>query len=162
MLRTGGVHPAPVVAEIRLDAIDAAIIDVLRVDARISYAALAHRLNIGAELAAHRMRCLQADRTILGYSAIVPNDAPDEAGLTILSRVCLDDAEAFAPRKFVDTVMELDEVIACHAVASHFDFLLKVCVHDMPSYRRLIERLPFVNEIRTLTVIHAVKVRQVD
>ena len=54
-----------------------------------------------------------------------------------------------------------DEVIECHEVAGHFDYLLKTRVSDMRALREFVAsvvwRLPGVSEVRTYAVIDEVK-----
>jgi len=63
--------------------------------------------------------------------------------------------------KFRAGIRALDDIVECHVVAGGFDYLLKICVADMESYRRfLVERLstlPGIVQINAYVALEEVK-----
>jgi Lrp/AsnC family leucine-responsive transcriptional regulator len=104
-----------------LDRIDARIIDILRVDGRISWRELADRVHLAASSVAERVRRLEDRGVITGYSARVD---PAAVGRTVravvdVSLVPGDEADAFESR-----LMERDEIIMASYVTGSSDYTI--------------------------------------
>ena len=65
--------------KIRLDRIDHKILEILRRDGRISYQKLSEQVNLTARPCLERVRSLERDGIIRGYSAIVELPEPEHA-----------------------------------------------------------------------------------
>lgn len=143
-----------------LDRIDRRILNELQRDGRVTNAELAARLGLAPTSTSDRMRRLQKQGYILGFSARID---PQRVGLELLVfvEVSLDKTTPDAFDTFSKAVRSAPEVLECHMVAGGFDYLIKVRVTDMAHYRSFLGdvllNLPAVSETRTYPVMEEVK-----
>jgi Lrp/AsnC family leucine-responsive transcriptional regulator len=131
---TGG---AGATAERDLDRIDRSLLAKLQQDGRTTVSQLAREVNLTITPTLERVRRLEASGHIEGYFARLN---PGKLGLGLLAyvEVSLDRTTPDAFERFKQVMLAHDEVMECHMVAGGFDYLLKVRVTDMESYRRFL------------------------
>ena len=139
-------------ANIALDAIDLNILRELQSDARLPNLVLADRVGLSPSPCSRRVKILEENGVIEGYRAILNRKAID-LGLTVFAGIRVERHTHENATAFVDAVLAMEEVVACHLVSGDVDFLLEVVVRDMTMYestvlRRLLQ-LPAVRDIRT-------------
>lgn len=143
-----------------LDRIDFKILRILQKDGRISNVDLAREVGLSATPCLERVRRLEREGYILGYRAILNPDKLD-AGLIAIVEVRLDRTTTAALDEFNAAVRRLDEIMECHMVGGGFDYLLKIRLPDMGSYRRFLGEklagLPGVSQTHTFVVMEEVK-----
>ena len=132
--------PAPGAAtapERGLDRIDRRLLVRLQQDGRTPVAQLAREVHLTVTPTLERVRRLEAAGYIEGYFARLN---PARLGLALLAyvEVSLDRTTPDAFERFKQVMLAHDEVMECHMVAGGFDYLLKVRVTDMESYRRFL------------------------
>jgi Lrp/AsnC family transcriptional regulator, leucine-responsive regulatory protein len=143
-----------------LDRIDRKLLTRLQEDGRTAISQLAREVNLTVTPTLERVRRLEAAGYIEGYFARL--SAP-KLGLGLLAfvEVSLDRTTPAAFERFKDAMLDVDEVMECHMVAGGFDYLLKVRVRDMESYRRLlgdrIASLAGVQQTHSYIVMEEVK-----
>lgn len=143
-----------------LDRIDRRILNELQRDGRITNAELAQRVGLAPTSMSDRLRRLQKQGYILGFTARID---PERVGLGLLVfvEVSLDKTTPDAFDKFARAVKTAPEVLECHMVAGGFDYLVKARVTDMAHYRAFLGdvllNLPGVAETRTYPVMEEVK-----
>ncbi len=135
-----------------LDAIDLKILRELQADARLPNLVLAERVGLSPSPCSRRVKRLEESGVIEGYRAILNRPAVGR-GLTVYAGVRVERHSQHNAEAFVEAVLAMEEVVACHLVSGDIDFLLEVVVRDMPAYegvvlRRLLE-LPAIRDIRT-------------
>jgi Lrp/AsnC family leucine-responsive transcriptional regulator len=141
-----------VVPEGQLDRFDIAIINVLRVDGRISVTALADKVGLTKTPCQVRLKRLQLNGYITGFRAVVN---PTKLGRSnvVFIEVKLSNTTEKALRAFDDAVRATPEIEMCHMIAGAFDYLLKVRTADIHEYRRVlgekISALPHVANTST-------------
>jgi Lrp/AsnC family leucine-responsive transcriptional regulator len=146
-----------------LDRIDRRLLARLQQDGRIAVSQLAREVNLTVTPALERVRRLEADGYIEGYFARLN---PGKLGLGLLAyvEVSLDRTTPDAFERFKQVALAHDEVMECHMVAGGFDYLLKIRVTDMESYRRFLgDRLAAVRGVQqthTYFVMEEVKSTQ--
>ncbi|SFJ42898.1 Lrp/AsnC ligand binding domain-containing protein [Jannaschia pohangensis] len=142
-----------------LDALDRAILRELQDDGRIPVTALSERVGLSANATAERMRRMQRDGVIKGYSVRLSSAALGR-GMTAFVEVKLDRTASDIFDAFAAAIREVDDVEECHMVAGGFDYLLKTRHWDMAAYRQFLAdtllTLPGVRETRTYTVMEVV------
>ena len=151
---------------ITLDAIDQRIIAALQQDARLSFEQLAERVGLSSSAVLRRVRRLEGDGVITGYSAQV---APERMGLSLSAfiNVRLEKHTTSQRQSPMDSfraaVQGWTEVVDCVALAGEMDYLLRVQVRDMEHYARFIRdtllRHPSVQDCKTSFVLERVKGR---
>jgi Lrp/AsnC family transcriptional regulator, leucine-responsive regulatory protein len=120
-----------------LDRIDRRLLVRLQADGRSAVAQLAREVHLTVTPTLERVRRLEAEGFIEGYFARLN---PARLGLALLAyvEVSLDRTTPDAFERFKQVMLAHDEVMECHMVAGGFDYLLKVRVPDMESYRRFL------------------------
>lgn len=144
----------------RLDRIDRAILRLLQQEGRITNVELARRVHLSQTPCLERVRRLEREGYIRGYRADLD---PQRLGapLLIFVQVTLDRTTPDVFDRFRAKVLEVPEILECHMVAGGFDYLLKLRVPDMTSYRAILgDRLtvlPGVLQTHTYMVMEEVK-----
>lgn len=132
-----------------LDRIDRKLLTSLQKDGRTAVSRLAREVNLTVTPTLERVRRLEAAGYIEGYFARL---SPRKLGLGLLAyvEVSLDRTTPDAFERFKQVMLAHDEVMECHMVAGGFDYLLKVRVTDMESYRRFLgDRIASVRGVQT-------------
>jgi Lrp/AsnC family leucine-responsive transcriptional regulator len=139
-----------------LDAVDRRILEALGRDGRMSNLSLARAVNLTPTPCKERVRRLEREGYIMGYTARID---PARVGLKLLLivHVTLDHGEPGVFERFLEALKAIPEVTECLMVTGQFDYLLKVRVPDMNSYRAILgDRLsavPGVSQTNTIVVI---------
>jgi Lrp/AsnC family transcriptional regulator, leucine-responsive regulatory protein len=146
-----------------LDRVDRRLLTRLQQDGRTAVSQLAREVNLTVTPTLERVRRLEAGGYIEGYFARLN---PGKLGLGLLAyvEVSLDRTTPDAFDRFKQVALAHDEVMECHMVAGGFDYLLKIRVTDMESYRRFLgDRLASVRGVQqthTYFVMEEVKSTQ--
>ena len=120
-----------------LDRIDRKLLGRLQEDGRVPVSQLAREVNLTVTPTLERIRRLEAAGFISGYFARL-NARRLGLGLLVYVEVTLDRTTPEAFERFKEMVAAHDEIMECHMVAGGFDYLLKVRVKDMETYRTLL------------------------
>jgi len=143
-----------------LDRTDRRILEVLQDNGRISNVQLARKVNLTPTPCIERVKRLERQGYIKGYSAILNPDLVN-AGLLVFVEIDLSHNSPDAFRRFREEARQLPEVMDCHLVSGNFDYLIKARVSDMKAYRELLGEkilsLPEVNGSRSYVVMEEVK-----
>lgn len=144
----------------KLNRIDRHILRILQQDGRITYAELARQVGLTTTPCIERVKRLEREGYINGYTAIVNPEYLD-AGLIVFVQIRL---VRTAPETFDDfksAVIRLPEVQECYLVSGNFDYLIKARVADMAAYREFLGEtlltVPGVQESTSIVVMEAVK-----
>ncbi len=143
-----------------LDRIDKSILTEVQKDGRISNIELSRRIGLSATPCLERVKRLEKENYIVGYTALI-NPEKVGAALLVFVEITLTRTSPDVFEEFAEAVGSLDAIQECHLVSGNFDFLLKTRVADMSDYRTLLGdtllRLPSVSESRTFVVMEEVK-----
>ncbi len=143
-----------------MDDADRRILKLLQRDGRITNVELARQANLSPAATLERVRRLQRDGVIEGFTARLN---PEKLGrsLLVFVQVTLDRTNKAAFDDFAAAVRRTPEVLECHMVAGGFDYLIKVRVRDMSAYRAFLGdalvRMPSIRQTHTYTVMEEVK-----
>ena len=143
-----------------MDQYDLKIISELQKDGRISATKLADKIGLSKTPCITRMRRLEEDGHILGYTAIV-DPVKLGAGHIAFVQVTLSSTKSSTLTAFNEEVRRIPEITQCHMMAAGFDYLLKVRTKDITAFRRVlsenISMLPDVSQTSTFVAMEAVK-----
>lgn len=143
-----------------MDAIDRRILQALQRDGRITNTDLAEKISLSPAASFERVKRLQNNGYIKRYAAILDPEKLDR-GLLIFVEIVLDKVSGDIFSEFAKAAQRFEEILECHMVAGGFDYLIKVRVKDMNSYRQflgqILTRLPGIRETHTYTVMEEVK-----
>jgi Lrp/AsnC family transcriptional regulator len=146
--------------ELKLDAVDVAILAALQEDADLSNADLAARIGLSASPCWRRIQRLQQagaiqrrvallDAKRLGFAVV----AFASVKLSVHGRQALPEFEA--------AIHEFPQVVECYTVTGEMDFILRILTRDIQSYERLLRdhllQLPHVGEIHSTIALTQVK-----
>lgn len=141
-----------------MDEVDTEIVDLLQADARLTQAQIAKKVGLSQPSVADRIRKLEEQRIITGYTARVD---PRRLGkdITAFIGVGIEHPKYF--EVFARKVMGLEEVLECHRVAGQDSYLLKVRTENTGTLDRLLTEelrtLPGVTRTQTTIVLCPVK-----
>ena len=143
-----------------LNKIDRHILRVLQDDGRITYADLARQVGLTTTPCIDRVKRLEREGFIKGYSTRVEPEYLD-AGLIIFIHIKLDHTSKNAFDNFRAAAMSLQQIQECYLVSGNFDYLLKARVADMAAYREFLGdtllSVPGVRESTSIFVMESVK-----
>ena len=143
-----------------LGKIDRNILRLLQKDGRISYTDLARDVGLSVTPCIERVKRLERNGFILGYSARV---SPERLGasLAVFVQIRLNHTSQKNFEEFRSSVLELENIQSCFLVSGNYDYLLKARVKDMAAYRELlghrILKLPAVQESTSYVVMEELK-----
>ncbi|AZT84788.1 winged helix-turn-helix transcriptional regulator [Marinobacter sp. NP-4(2019)] len=145
---------------VELDRIDHAIIRELQKHARITVTELASRVGLSKTPCQVRMRRLEEQGYITGYTALVNQTKLGQSHIAF-AQVTLHDTSSQSLTAFNQAVKQISAVEQCHMIAGNFDYLLKVRTRNMAEYRQVlgeqISALPHVLQTSTFVVMESVK-----
>lgn len=118
-----------------MDAVDRAIITQLRQDGRLSNQDLADRVGLTPAPCLRRVRRLEAEGIITGYTATVDPVALGR-GFEVLLYLDLAAPAFAAVEAFEQRVAAMDEVVELRRMFGLPDYLLRVRVADLAAYER--------------------------
>ena len=155
-----GETPRARVNTLYLDRYDRKMLFELQREGRLPITALAERIGLSANATAERLRRLQRDGVIEGFTVRL---SPEVLGrpLLVFVEVKLERTLPDVFASFARAAVAADEVLECHMVAGGFDYLVKTRVADMDAYRRFLSgtllTLPGVRETHTYVVMEEIK-----
>ncbi len=139
-----------------MDATDQALIALLRQNARLNVADLAHKLKVSRGTVTNRIRRLEDEQVIVGYTVrLRPESEPDRIrawmGVTV---------EGNRTREVIASLLGEPGVAALHDTNGRWDLLAELEVRSMGELSQVLERIRLVAGIRgTETNIHLASYR---
>jgi Lrp/AsnC family leucine-responsive transcriptional regulator len=121
---------------VQLDAIDRAIVAILRSDGRITNQALSEKVGLSARPCLERVRKLEASGLIQGYGARL---APELAGHAIVAfaQISLRD-HSVGRRERVEKVLKAcPDVVEVQVVSGEADYLARIVAASLADYEEL-------------------------
>ncbi len=145
---------------LELDKIDRNIVRILQKQGRITYAELARQVGLSTTPCLERVKKLEKEGVIRGYSALIDPDYL-KASLVVFIHIRLARQPQDIFEQFKEAAKKLPSVQECHLVSGNFDYLLKARVQDMPAYRKFygetLLTLPGVVECTSYVVMEEIK-----
>jgi DNA-binding Lrp family transcriptional regulator len=118
-----------------VDDLDRAIIELLQREGRLSNQDLATRVGLTPAPCLRRVRRLEAEGVIIGYSAVVDRAALGR-GFEVIIHADLVAKDLATVEAFEDRVAAMGEVAELRRMFGIPDYLLRVQVADLPAYER--------------------------
>lgn len=143
-----------------LDRIDYKILRELQQDARLTHQELSEKVGLSPSPCARRIRKLEAEGIITGYSASV-DDARLGFGFSVFISVRLDRQIDDRLVVFEAEIRKCPEIVDCWLMTGRFDYLLRVAVSDLAEFERFLTgrltKLPGVASLDSSVPIRRVK-----
>lgn len=121
-----------------MDAIDLRLVELLRGNARLSYAELARQVSLSAPAVHERVGKLEASGVIRGYRADVE---PEAVGLGVTALIGIVQDSGGDTDDVLETIRAMPEIESCYFMAGVESFLLKARVGTIAELELLIVRL---------------------
>ncbi|MBA4162554.1 MAG: AsnC family transcriptional regulator [Novosphingobium sp.] len=143
-----------------MDRNDVLILEALQKDSSRSIAELAELAGVSPSACHRRIKALEASGVITGYGAQVD---PQKLGLKMQAfvEITLTSQSREAMDRFERAVADFDEILDCHLMAGHADYLLRVAARDLDQYDRIhrdcLAALPGVSSMRSAFAIRRIK-----
>jgi len=145
---------------VALDAFDLKILNLLQQDGRLSNVELANRIGLSPSPCLRRVKRLEAQGVIEGYSAKI-NRAKIGMGVTVFVSVGLDRHREEEAERFRRVVLKLPQVVSCHAISGEADFLLEIVIADLNQYSEFVlkrlRRIPGIKDLHSSFALETVK-----
>jgi Lrp/AsnC family leucine-responsive transcriptional regulator len=144
----------------QLDHIDRKILSILQRDGRIANNKLAEKVGLTTTPTLERVKRLEREGIIKGYSARVDEEAIGK-GLVVFCSLRLAVHQMHTLDEVCDEINEMSEIQSCYHITGDSDFLLKIVVADMPAYEKFMHdkltRLPGIERIYSNIVLSTKK-----
>ncbi|MCM5663479.1 Lrp/AsnC family transcriptional regulator [Galbibacter mesophilus] len=118
----------------KLDTTDKKLLELLQKDAKQTTKALSLKLDLSKTAVYERIRKLEKEGVIKGYTALLDKKKIDKA-FVVFCHVRLTQHTKEHITSFEKEVVTLPEVLECYHVSGESDYILKVSVADMNAYR---------------------------
>ncbi|MBA2744770.1 MAG: Lrp/AsnC family transcriptional regulator [Flavisolibacter sp.] len=112
---------------------DREILKLLQRNARMTIREIAEQVHLSTTPVHERIRRMEESGVIQQYTTVV-NGAALRRGLMVICYVSLRQHSKNAGAKFIQNILDMDEVLECLTISGEFDFMLKVATENMDSY----------------------------
>lgn len=140
-----------------LDAIDRAIIRLLRLNARRPNAEIAAQVGLSPSACHRRIKLLEDAAIIRGYTLITGSAEGDARGVDVLVQVTLDRQTEDYLARFEHAVRQCPEIRECFLMAGGVDYWLRVQTDSIAAYEaihsEILSRMPGVTRINSSIAI---------
>ena len=143
-----------------IDKFDLAILKVLQGDARASLLDISKRVGLSATPCWNRIRKMEADGVIQGYTARID---PAAIGFTetVIVQVTLESHTDETLYDFGRTLEQIPEVLEAYLVSGDYDYYIRIAVKDTRDYERLLRerlyRIPGIRHSKSSFVLRTLK-----
>ncbi len=148
------------IPKVTLDKIDIKIISLLQKNGRITKLELSDKVALSATPCWERMKKLERNGIIKGYSAEIDIDKLINYSMSRVE-ITLKNYTTAKAAEFEKVVNSMPEIVECEAVLGHIDYILKVFSADVDEYQKTIERLLNNSQLdivhRTLPISKTIK-----
>lgn len=119
-----------------LDAVDRNLLRLLRLDARMSNAALAAEVGLSPSACLRRIKLLEKSGVIRGYTALVDSGQMENA-IAVIVNITLERQTEDYLNRFEAAVRKHPEIQECFLMTGGSDYLLKVEVANAGEFERI-------------------------
>lgn len=144
----------------QLDPIDKKILQKLQKNSKITNKELSNSLNLSVTAIFERIKRLERNEVISGYVALL-NPVKVEMSFMVFCQIKLVQHIKSNVMEFESEVVKLPEVLECYHVSGEYDYILKVLVKDMESYREFmltkLTNLKHIGSTQSTFIISPVK-----
>ena len=144
----------------KLDAIDRSILRHLRADGRISNARLAEQVGLSPTPCWQRVRRLERDGYIRGYTALF-DQSKLGATETVIIEVTLDRHDDEVLDTFGEAMTRMPDVLEVYLLTGEYDYMIKVAVSGTAGYeeflRKKLYKVPGIRHSRSSFTLRCLK-----
>jgi Lrp/AsnC family transcriptional regulator, leucine-responsive regulatory protein len=141
-----------------MNSVDFKVLVELMNNGRITWAELASRLGLSSPATAERVRRLEEQGVIKGFTALIE---PEAVGCSLTAFVAITLEHPKHRNSFLMKVSEMDEIQECHHIAGDDDYFLKIRCRGTRDLEHIISNqiksIPGVTRTRTTIVLNTYK-----
>jgi DNA-binding Lrp family transcriptional regulator len=123
-----------------LDRLDYRILSILAENGRLSWRELGEQVGLSQTPVIRRIRALEANGVIAGYSARI-DESRLGGDLSAFISVTLERQTKEALAGFEEAISGAPEVMSCHMMTGDIDYLLRVVVRDLHAFQKFISEV---------------------
>lgn len=142
------------------DSTDKKLLEFIQQDSKQTNKELSNKLKMSVTAVYERIKKLEKEGYINGYIAVVNKEKVDRNFVVFCHVKLIQHSQEFVI-SFEKEVKQLDEVLECYHLSGDYDYLLKVIVKDMATFREfMVKKLTRINHIgstHSMFVINEVK-----
>lgn len=144
----------------KLDPYDRKLLKALQENGRASNVELSDKVSLPAPQCYRRVRRLETDGIIRGYTAQI---CPTAIGLAVVAFVSLtiDREQCKQVRALEKTLRQFPEILECHTISGEIDYLLKVATTDLKALSAFLNdrlmQVPGVSDMHSMVCLEEVK-----
>jgi len=151
---------------IKIDAKDRELLALLQEDSKWTTKEYANRLGLSTTAVYERIKRLEKTAVITKYVALVDKNKVNKAFMVLCHVKLIQHIKDYV-LQFEREVVQLEEVSECHHISGDYDYILKVNVSDMETYREfMVTKLTaiknigstqssfVINEVKYSTAVH--------
>ncbi|PEV53945.1 AsnC family transcriptional regulator [Bacillus cereus] len=132
-----------------MDNIDRKILELFQEDGRITIIQLSKKLNLSRPSVNERLRRLQENGVIQGFTARISHEAIGKGTLVIIQIGNL----KVECHRFEEIIKEEMDILECHRVTGTNSYFMKVAVTSMKDVTALVDRLIPFGQLNTSVVL---------
>ena len=130
-----------------LDTTDKKLINLLQNDSKQTTKQLSLQLNLSVTAVYERIKKLENNKVIEKYVAIINKNKIEKSFLVFCHIKLLQHSKEYVTT-FEREILKLEEVSECYHVSGDYDYILKIFVKDMESYREfMVKKLTAIKYI---------------
>ncbi|HET8839135.1 MAG TPA: Lrp/AsnC family transcriptional regulator [Flavobacteriaceae bacterium] len=131
----------------KLDTTDIAILNILQKDSKTTTKEIAFKLGLSVTAIYERIKKLERSKVIRQYTALLDRNLV-ERNFTVFCHIKLARHTKEFISEFERQILRLEEVQECFHVSGDYDYILKIYVRNMETYRSfLVNKLTALNGI---------------
>lgn len=142
-----------------LDTIDQQIIKLLQINGKVTIKEIANKLNLTTSPIFERIKRLEKEEIIKGYTALVDPKKVDK-GQIVFCNISMPNYNDKNIKEFENKVGFMPEVLECYHIAGVVDYQMKVLVKDIDAYDKFLQKislLPMVRVHSSVVVLRQIK-----
>lgn len=132
-----------------MDGIDRKILELLQEDSRITIIHLSKKLNLSRPSVNERLRRLQENGVIQGFTARI---SPEKIGKNTLVIIQIGNLKIEC-RRFEEMINEETDILECHRVTGANSYFMKAAVASVKDLEALVDRLIPFGQLNTSVVL---------
>jgi len=140
----------------KLDRMDVRILRTLSGDGRISWRDLAERIGLSLTPTLRRVKRLESEGYIDGYTAIL-NEEKIAGRISVFVSVTMERQAEATMSAFETAVQKLPQVVSCYMMTGRSDYLLRVVVRDLDHYKAVLDELTRIADVAHIQSSFALK-----
>lgn len=117
-----------------LDDIDHAILDLLQKDGRMTVKDISKHLNLTSTPIFERIKKMERSGVIDHYTVVL-NQEKLGKNFHAFAHISLKDHTKDEVKRLEESLLDIPEIVECHYVTGNTDFIIKILVQDMETYK---------------------------